>query len=53
MPLYEFKRERDSLQNWVAQKSPDELLEYRVANNSQSLDGLPGLDIDKLTVTKP
>ena len=52
VPLYEFKRERDSLQNWVAQKSPGELLEYRVANNAQSLDGLPGLDVDKLTLTK-
>ena len=47
VPLYEFKSERDSLANWAAQKSPDELAEYRAENNSESLDGLPGLAIDR------
>jgi hypothetical protein len=46
VPLYEFKNERDSLKNWVEQKSPEELREYRAEKNAQSLDGLPGLETD-------
>ncbi len=48
VPLYEFRSERDSLNNWCNQKSEDELLDYRVENNAQSLDGLPGLDIETI-----
>lgn len=48
VPLYEFKRERDSLKNWCDNKTEDELLEYRIERNAQSLDGLPGLDVDSL-----
>ncbi len=43
VPLYEFQQERDSLENWARQKSPEELAAYRAENNSTSLDGLPGL----------
>ena len=39
--------ERESLKNWCDAKTDDELLEYRSENNSRSLDGLPGLDIDR------
>lgn len=46
VPLYEFKRERDSLSNWSASKTEEELLEYRKEKNLHSLDGLPGLDLD-------
>ena len=47
VPIYEFKSERESLKNWCDNKSKDEMLEYRAENNSRSLDGLPGLDIDR------
>lgn len=47
VPLYEFRSERDSLANWVAQKSPEELIEYRAEKNSRSLDGLPGLETNR------
>ena len=44
VPEYEFRRHRDSMQNWVDAKTEDELVQYRKDNNSSSLDGLPGLD---------
>lgn len=44
VPFYEYKSERDSLKNWCDDKSEQELLEYRLEKNSQSLDGLPGLE---------
>jgi hypothetical protein len=47
VPVYEFKSERESLKNWCDAKTDDELLEYRSENNSRSLDGLPGLDMDR------
>jgi hypothetical protein len=46
VPLYEFKSERDSLKNWCDSKSQQEMLEYRIENNTQSIDGLPGLDFE-------
>ena len=42
--MFEFKSDRDSLQNWIANKTEAELQAYRAENNGQSLDGLPGLD---------
>jgi len=48
VPLYEFRAERDSLINWCNDKSEDELLDYRIERNAESLDGLPGLDIDRI-----
>jgi hypothetical protein len=47
VPLYEFKRERESLKNWCESKTKDELLEYRFERNAQSLDGLPGLNVSQ------
>lgn len=52
VPQYEFKRERDSLQNWCDSKSEDELLAYRIEKNAQSLDGLPGLDAKSVASSK-
>ena len=46
VPLYDFKSERDSLKNWCDSKSQQEMLEYRIENNTQSIDGLPGLDFE-------
>lgn len=46
VPEYEFKRERDALKKWCDDKSDDELKAYRALKNRESLDGLPGLDLD-------
>lgn len=46
VPEYEYKKERESLPNWVNAKTEEELAEYRRTNNATSLDGLPGLDFD-------
>lgn len=48
VPLYEFKKERESLRNWCNDKSEDELLEYRIERNARSLDDLPGLDVESI-----
>jgi hypothetical protein len=44
VPLYDFRQDRDSLANWSADKSAEEIAAYRAANNAHSLDGLPGLE---------
>lgn len=46
VPLYKFKSDRNSLRNWCESKTADELLDYRHERNAQSLDGLPGLDVN-------
>ncbi len=43
VPLYEYKKERDSMPNYFAAKSSEEIAEYRATRNTRSLDGLPGL----------
>ncbi|MCP4200692.1 MAG: pyridoxamine 5'-phosphate oxidase family protein [bacterium] len=46
VPLCEFKRPRDTLDRWAVSKGDERLKEYRRENNAQSLDGLPGIEID-------
>lgn len=46
VPEYEYRKERESLPNWVNAKTEEELADYRRTNNAASLDGLPGLDFD-------
>ncbi len=48
VPLYEFVGERDSMQNHYDSKSTSEILEYRRMRNAQSLEGLPGLDVEMI-----
>lgn len=48
VPLYEFRGDRESLKNWVGNKSEQELLDYRIERNAHSLDGLPGLDVERI-----
>ena len=53
VPVYDFQRDRDSLTNWCDAKSDEELLEYRIDKNAQSLNGLPGLDVEQIATAKP
>jgi len=46
VPEYEFRKHRESLPNWATSKTDEELQNYRRDNNSESLDGLPGLNFD-------
>ncbi len=46
VPEYDFRRQRDSMHNWLESKTADEMRAYRRDNNSDSLDGLPGLKFD-------
>ncbi len=45
VPLYEFKKDRNSLDNYFRGKTEDDLRAYRMRKNRESLDGLPGLDL--------
>ena len=46
VPEFDFRKDRESMANWVNSKTEDELIQYRRDNNSESLDGLPGLRFD-------
>ena len=43
VPFYEFSGDRDQLIRYSGQLSDEKLREKQMANNSRSLDGLPGL----------
>jgi hypothetical protein len=43
VPLYQFEKDRDSLSNYFARLSDEEIVAYRAHRNKVSLDGLPGL----------
>lgn len=43
VPLYEFKGQRRQLTDWAEQKGMQSLEQYVGQNNSESIDGLPGL----------
>lgn len=45
VPLFEFQKDRDSLSNYFANQSEEEILAYRSNRNRVSLDGLPGLQL--------
>ncbi len=49
VPLYDFRKQRDSFDNYFADKSEEYLLNYRRERNATSLDGLKGLEIDRLS----
>ena len=44
VPLYDFQKDRDSLENYYGSKTEQEVSAYRRERNSSSLDGLPGLN---------
>ena len=43
VPEYGFRKHRDSMHNWLESKTDEEMQAYRRENNSEGLDGLPGL----------
>ena len=43
VPLMPFTEHRRNLDHWTAQKSADDLAEYRREKNASSIDGLPAL----------
>lgn len=45
VPVMEYKSDRNALKKWYDDKSTDDLREYQLEKNSQSLDGLAGLDL--------
>ena len=60
VPLYQFQRQRATLDRWASAKTPEGLKAYRAAKNRQSIDGLPALlpdasttKVEPLTESKP
>ena len=43
-PAHGLRRPRDKLLTSAERKGPEKMAEYRVLKNTQSIDGLPGLD---------
>jgi hypothetical protein len=43
VPLMTYDKDRTDLAKWAGRKSEEQLAKYRVKNNTQSIDGLPGL----------
>ena len=48
VPLLRFEAERDQLTRWAERKGPDDVADYQLENNLESLDGLPALRAEKL-----
>lgn len=48
VPFYEYRGERDDIARAVAGKTPAQLIAQARRQNSRSIDGLPGLDIEAL-----
>lgn len=46
VPRYDYVGDRDTLVRWAETKGEAELAEYRRKKNAQSLDGLPGLEVE-------
>jgi len=53
VPLYTFNKQRDTLIKWAENKGSDGLSAYQKQKNLQSLDGLTGLETDKVVISKP
>lgn len=45
VPLMEYQKDRDTLEQWAEALGPAQLDEYRKDNNQASIDGLPAIDI--------
>ncbi|MGB9363034.1 MAG: pyridoxamine 5'-phosphate oxidase family protein [Candidatus Sulfotelmatobacter sp.] len=48
VPLFHYQGEREQLATWARKKGPEGLQAYREQKNERSIDGLPGLSIEKV-----
>ena len=51
VPLYEFRKQRDSFDNYMADKDEQFMQNYRRERNATSIDGLKGLEVDRIGET--
>ncbi len=49
VPLYEYKEDRETLIEWAEKKGGQALKAYQIEKNGQSIDGLQGVDVKKLS----
>ncbi len=45
VPLYDFRAEREVLNDWAAKKGPEGVAAYRAEKNVRSIDGLPAYPV--------
>ncbi len=48
VPLMDHQGERTQLGDWASRKTEQDLVDYQLENNLESLDGLPGLSAERL-----
>ncbi len=48
VPLFKYEGEREQLHAWARKKGPEGLQAYREHKNERSIDGLPGVSIQKV-----
>lgn len=48
VPIMEFVAHRSTIGEWLERKGEKGLIDYRMKNNLSSIDGLPGLDSEKV-----
>jgi hypothetical protein len=48
VPYYEYKENRPTLLNYWGKKTEDKVVEYWVKENTQSVDGLPGMKHERM-----
>ena len=51
VPLYTYQGDRDTLTQWAEKKGENALKAYQVEKNAQSIDGLQGIDVVKISST--
>ena len=51
VPMYEFRKQRDSFDNYMSDKDEEYLQKVRRERNATSIDGLKGLDVDRIGET--
>jgi hypothetical protein len=51
VPLYAYQGDRETLIQWAEKKGETALKAYQIEKNAQSIDGLQGLDVEKLSQT--
>ena len=52
VPLFNYQGERKQLAAWAHTKGPEGLEAYREENNARSIDGLPGIRVQKIEQLK-
>jgi hypothetical protein len=45
VPLFDYREQRDALNEWATKQGPEKLQAYRASKNQKSIDGLPAFEV--------